>query len=47
MMKVESKAYGELKLVFPTETYKEQIEGYLKEHFERWKKLQRFWIALK
>ena len=27
-------AKGELKLVFPTEEYKEQIEEYLKEHFE-------------
>lgn len=27
-------ARGELKLVFPTEEYKEQIEEYLKEHFE-------------
>lgn len=30
----KGKAYGELKLVFPTEDYKEQIEEYLKEHFE-------------
>lgn len=28
------KAKGELKLVFPTEGYKEQIEEYLREHFE-------------
>lgn len=27
-------ARGELKLVFPTEEYKEQIEEYLREHFE-------------
>lgn len=27
-------AKGELKLVFPTEEYKEQIEEYLKEHFD-------------
>lgn len=27
-------AKGELKLVFPTEEYKEQMEAYLKEHFE-------------
>ena len=27
-------AKGKLKLVFPTEEYKEQIEEYLKEHFE-------------
>ena len=27
-------AKGELKLVFPTEEYKKQIEEYLKEHFE-------------
>lgn len=27
-------AKGELKLVFPSEEYKEQIEEYLKEHFE-------------
>ena len=27
-------ARDELKLVFPTEEYKEQIEEYLKEHFE-------------
>ncbi|MCI8641203.1 MAG: GNAT family N-acetyltransferase [Clostridia bacterium] len=27
-------ARGELKLVFPSEEYKEQIEEYLKEHFE-------------
>ena len=26
-----NKAYGELKLVFPTKEYKEQVEGYLKE----------------
>lgn len=33
-MKVKGKAYGELKLVFPTEIYKKQVEEYLKEHFE-------------
>ncbi len=30
----KSKAYGELKLIFPTEEYKNQVEEYLKEHFE-------------
>lgn len=29
----KGKAYGELKLVFPTEEYKEQVEEYLKEHW--------------
>ena len=32
--KQKNKAYGELKLVFPTEEYKEQVEEYLKEHFD-------------
>ena len=32
--KEKNKAYGKLKLVFPTEEYKEQVEEYLKEFFD-------------
>lgn len=31
---MKNKAYGQLKLIFPTEEYKEQMEEYLKEHIE-------------
>ena len=33
-MELRNKAYGELELVFPREGHKEQVENYLKEHFE-------------
>lgn len=33
-MELRNKAYGELELVFPREEHKEQVENYLKEHFE-------------
>lgn len=32
---IRMNAKGELKLVFPTEEYKEKMEEYLKEHFEQ------------
>ncbi len=31
---MKSKAYGELELVLPREEHREQLENYLKEHFE-------------
>ena len=31
---MKNKAYRELELVFPTQDHKEQLENYLKEHFE-------------
>lgn len=30
----QTKAFGEIKLVFPTEEYKRQVEDYLQEHFD-------------
>lgn len=34
MNKVKNKAYGKIKLVFPTEEYKTKVEEYLQEFFE-------------